>query len=370
MRNKLRRTKFQDLHQNQDLMLFADDKQIQIKRATKTSPSLRQYRIDSSIDSSEIFKSYDIVDGRHGNVTVSTYEIDQIINKLICGDSLEVLSRIPSETITCIVTSPPYWNTVDYGVDRQYGQCSYDQYLGQLLSVWKECNRVLKPNGKLCINTPIVPILKQLDSSQHTRHVKNLNNDIESTILGNIPTLHRYSIYMWQKQTTEKMFGSYPYPPNIYEQNTVEFINVFVKSGAPDKIPKAVKDASKLSETEWMNLTKQIWSIYPEDVKRSNHPAPFPRALPNRLIAMYTFKKVDTHKDYYPGDIVLDPFCGVGATCIAAKELERNFIGIDVVPDFCIEAAKKIALWPSGGKVFLLKNNDKEQSDAVTKTLL
>lgn len=370
MNNKLRRTTFKNLEQNQDSLFSINEKRIQIKRPTKTNPSLRQYKVDASLDTNEIFKSYGIIDARQENLPISAFNIDEIVNKIICGDSAKVLTRIPSNTIRCVITSPPYWNTVDYDVNGQYGQCSYEQYLDQLLFVWQECNRILKPNGKLCINTPIVPVPKELISSQHTRHLKNLNSDIELTILQNIPTLHRYSLYIWQKQTTEKMFGSYPYPPNIYEQNTVEFINVFVKSGAPEKFSKVVKDASKLSETEWMDLTRQIWNIYPEDVKRSTHPAPFPRAMPNRLIAMYTFKKVAIHREWFPGDIVLDPFCGVGATCRAAKELQRNFIGIDLVPDFCIEAARQIARWPSSGKIVLMKNNNKEQSDTIIEKLL
>ena len=98
----------------------------------------------------------------------------------------------------------------------------------ELLEVWRECERVLLPNGKLCINTPILPIPKAVMPDQHTRHLKNLNNDIEATILTQL-SLERFSLYIWQKQTTEKMFGSYPHPPNIFEQNTVEFINVLVK---------------------------------------------------------------------------------------------------------------------------------------------
>jgi site-specific DNA-methyltransferase (adenine-specific) len=89
------------------------------------------------------------------------------------------------------------------------------------------------------------------------------------------------------------MFGSYPYPPNIYEDNTIEFINVYVKGSAPPVIPKEAKEPSKLSQEEWRNLSMQIWPMYPEDVKRAGgHPAPFPTVLPQRLILMYSFRAV------------------------------------------------------------------------------
>ena len=89
---------------------------------------------------------------------------------------------------------------------------------------------MLRPNGKMAINTPIMPVPKKIIGGQHTRHLKNINNDIEFTILNETRFL-RYSLSIWQKQTSKLMFGSYPYPGNILENNTVEFINVFQSLG-------------------------------------------------------------------------------------------------------------------------------------------
>ena len=174
------------------------------------------------------------------------------------------------------MTSPPYWNVVDYGIDGQIGQTSYEGYLEELMCVWRETLRVLIPNGKLAIVTPIMPIPKQQIGDQHTRHLKNIAFDIEASILRELPALHRYGLFVWKKQTTTKMFGSYPYPPNIYEDNTIEFVNVYVKDGPPPPISKEAKEPSKLTQAEWRNLSMQIWPMYPEDVKRTGgHPAPF-----------------------------------------------------------------------------------------------
>ena len=207
---------------------------------------------------------------------------------------------------------------------------------------------MLIPNGKLCINTPILPIPKAVMPEQHTRHLKNLNNDIEATILREL-ALERFSLYIWQKQTTEKMFGSYPFPPNLFEQNTTEFISVYVKPGQPRRLPAEVKEASRLTEAQWLNLTRQIWHLYPEDIRRAGHPAPFPEALANRLIAMYTFAAAEG----FEGDTVLDPFSGTGATCVAAKRLGRRAIGIDMSPDFCLLAAERLAEAERDGRVFI-----------------
>ncbi len=265
-------------------------------------------------------------------------------NLIICGDAAKAMQCLRSDSIHLIVTSPPYWNLVDYGVAGQIGQGSYERYLDDLLAVWAEAERVLVPNGKLCINTAIVPVPKKADNSAHTRQLRNLNNDIEFSILhGGRCKLQRYSLFIWQKQTSVKMFGSYPYPPNLYEDNTIEFINVFVKPGKPRSLPKAVKERSKLTQEQWLNLTMQVWPIYPEDVARSGgHPAPFPVKLPQRLILMYTFAAVP--EAGFPGDIVLDPFCGTGATCLAAKSTGRRYIGIDLNPAYCSFARQRLAL--------------------------
>jgi DNA modification methylase len=267
------------------------------------------------------------------------------VNRIISDDALTALAKIPNECIALAVTSPPYWNVVDYGIPGQIGQTSYEQYLSDLLPIWKETERILIPNGKLAIVTPIMPISKKVLNNGHTRHLKNINSDIERTILENIPELQRFSLYIWQKQTSVKMFGSYPYPPNIYEDNTIEFISVYVKDGVPPPIPKVAKKPSELTQEEWRNLTMQVWPMYPEDVQRAGgHPAPFPVVLPQRLIMMYTFKEcADTG---FEGDIVLDMFNGTGATCVAARALGRKWIGIDLHPGYC-EIARNRATYES-----------------------
>lgn len=86
----------------------------------------------------------------------------KFINQIIFGDALEITKQLKRESIHLIITSPPYWNLVDYGFEDQIGQSSYEQYIQDLLDIWIEADRVLIPNGKLCINTPIVPIKKEL----------------------------------------------------------------------------------------------------------------------------------------------------------------------------------------------------------------
>jgi DNA modification methylase len=345
----------------------AQGPQIETRAASPDDPVLRRYVPADDLDAASEFSKLGILDWRERPPTLG--DINEVADRIVCADSETALKCLPDNSVDCIITSPPYWNVADYGFEGQLGSCSYEQYLMQLLAVWRECERILVPNGKLCINAPIMPISKKVLPDQHTRHLKNISSDIEAIILKHL-SLNRFSLYIWQKQTTEKMFGSYPYPPNLYEQNTIEFINVFVKPGKPKQLPKEIKEKSRVTEKEWMNLTRQVWPLYPEDVKRVNHPAPFPESLPNRLIAMYAFAACPESDPPFPGDLVLDPFNGAGATCLAAKKLGRRFLGIDLSPDFCVAAQRRINQSLPDRKIFLLDHkNDRRENEQEPSAL-
>jgi DNA modification methylase len=270
-------------------------------------------------------------------------------NKILLSDTETALSRFPDNSIDCSITSPPYWNFIDYGYQGQVGlEDSYARYRDRLTGVWGQVARVLKPNSKFCLNVPLLPIKKEVSKkafgASHTRVLLDLYADLKADILANTD-LQFYSLYIWEKQTTKTMFGSYPYPPNLYERNYIEFIAVFVKPGKPTKRPKYIKEAAKLTQKEWLNLTKQIWWMYPANVgRKKGHPAPFPELLPNRLINMYTFPAATSKTgEQFLGDIVLDPFVGWGTTCVAAKRCGRQYVGVDLSPDFCKIAVAKLA---------------------------
>lgn len=259
-----------------------------------------------------------------------------VIDRLFTGHAADVMATFPEGSIDLVVTSPPYWTAVEY----EHGEgpwSSYDAYLADMQLVWNECARVLRPNGKLCINAPIMPIPKAM-IEQHTRHLKNIAFDMEHKILAETD-LERFSLFVWQKQTSKMMFGSYPYPGNIIENNTIEFINVYVKPGRPPKFRSDVKMAYELTRTEWLDLAQQVWFMYPEDVKRDgDHPAPFPEKLPARLMRLYTYGAVAD----FPGEVVLDPFMGTGTTCAVAKSMGRRYIGIDINPTYVKIAEKRV----------------------------
>jgi DNA modification methylase len=263
-----------------------------------------------------------------------------IVDRLFVGHATEVLARFPAGCMDLVVTSPPYWTAVEYGQGAN-PWTSYDAYLADMQTVWSQCARVLRPNGKLCINAPVMPIPKAV-IRQHTRHLKNIAFDMEPRILSQAD-LERYALFIWQKQTSKMMFGSYPYPGNIIENNTIEFINVYVKPGKPPRFDRAVKDGNELTRTEWLDLTQQVWFMYPEDVQRGgDHPAPFPQKLAARLLRLYTYGAVA----HFPGEIVLDPFAGTGTTCVVASSMGRRYVGIDINPVYVKMAHERVCNAP------------------------
>lgn len=276
--------------------------------------------------------------------------MEKWINKVYYKDAKN-MKEIPNESIQLIVTSPPYFNIKDYSKDgyqkkthskkniSQIGDIdNYDNYILELLDVWKECYRVLVPNGKLIINVPLMPMFKKEMDTHYNRHIYDINSSIQQSILKNTK-LYLYDTYIWKRTNSSKnlMFGSYPYPRNFYAQNTIEFITIYVKEGKPiNNLPKEIKEKSKLTQKEWVEFTKQIWEIpIPGrgDSAFGKHPAIMPEEIVNRCIRLFTFV----------GDVVLDPFAGSGTTLKIAKELHRNFVGYEIMESYKDIINEKIA---------------------------
>lgn len=137
-------------------------------------------------------------------------------------------------------------------------------------------------------------------------------------------------LYIWHRTNSTKklMFGSYPYPRNYYAQNTTEFVTVYVKDGKPKPKPSAeIQEASKLTQSEWTEYTKQIWDIpIPNkgDIAFGIHPAIMPEEIVKRCVKLFTYKD----------DIVLDPFTGSGTTLKVAKELGRQYVGYELYENY------------------------------------
>ena len=275
---------------------------------------------------------------------------------LVYFKNAQDMREVPDAQVDLVLTSPPYFNVKDYAKDgyqrtahsgRQTGQLGdigdYRVFIAELAKVWAECERVLKPNGKMVINTPLMPMRKKEYSTHYNRHIFDLNADIQNSILGRKNTeIFLYDLFIWNRTNAGKdlMFGSYPYPRNFYAQNTSEFVAVYVKDGKPvNDISPEAKERSKLTEEEWRRYTKQIWDIptpNKKDAAFGKHSAIMPEEIVRRCVRLFTFA----------GDVVLDPFAGSGTTLKVADELDRRYIGYEIMESYKETIDAKLAVSP------------------------
>jgi site-specific DNA-methyltransferase (adenine-specific) len=266
-------------------------------------------------------------------------------HKIIIGDSRK-MEEILDKSIHLIITSPPYWQLKDYGVENQIGfNDSYESYINHLNLVWSECFRVLHDGCRLCIN-----IGDQFARSVYYGRYKII--PIRTEIIKFCETIgfDYMGAIIWQKPTTMNttggatIMGSFPYPRNGIIKIDYEFILIFKKPGNPPKVSKEFKEKSKLSKEEWNEYFYGHWNFNGE--KQTEHLAMFPEELPKRLIKMFSFV----------GDTILDPFLGSGTSTLAAKNLNRNSVGYEINEKFLSLIKEKVGI----NKKELFQNADFE----------
>ena len=243
------------------------------------------------------------------------------MNRIICDDALKAMARIPDQSLDLIITSPPYNFGHEYAQDSNNDTHEWTKYFEQLLTVWRQCERVLKPGGRMAVN--IQPLFSDYIPSHH----------IISQQLASLGLLWKAE-FLWEKNNYNAKYtawGSWKSPSMPYIKYTWEFIEVFDKMTHKKGGRREDIDITGDEFKEWV-LGK--WSFPPEiRMKDYCHPAMFPEELPRRLMKLFSYKN----------DIVLDPFNGAGTTTLVAWKLHRRFIGIDVSQQYCDMALRRLA---------------------------
>lgn len=265
-------------------------------------------------DSSEFYDS-ELYSGRiPEEVEYEENKIDSDkLNNILCKSS-ENMSEIPDKSVHLMVTSPPY------NVGKEYDEdLSLDDYLGLLERVFQETYRVLVPGGRTCINVanlgrkPYIPI--------HS-YVIDIMNSLGFLMRGEV---------IWDKQNSGgTAWGSWKSASNPVLRDQHEYILIFSKGSMGRDNPQDREDTIK--KEEFLEYTKSIWKFTSESAQKVGHPAPFPVELPRRCIQLFTFK----------GEIILDPFMGVGTTAIASIKSERDFVGYEINKEYANKAKKRI----------------------------
>lgn len=237
------------------------------------------------------------------------------IDRLYCTSS-EAMSAIPDSSIHLMVTSPPYNAKKEYDEDL-----SLDEYRELLRAVFTETYKKLVTGGRACINIanlgrkPYIPL--------HSYIIEDML-DIGYYMRGEI---------IWDKGSSagsSTAWGSWLSAANPVLRDVHEYILIFSKDTFSRQRNGRENSICKEDFLEW---TKSVWTFPSESAKRIGHPAPFPEALPHRLIQLYTFV----------GDVVLDPFCGSGTTCLSALKAGRHYVGYDVEAEYIALANERIS---------------------------
>lgn len=264
---------------------------------------------------------------------------DRTRHQMILGDARD-LRTIASESVHLVVTSPPYFNLKPYASHadgRQLGRISdYEAFLKELDQVWRECERVLVPGGRICCVIGDILIPRRADG----RHrVLPLPSDIQVRSRKN--GLDNLTPILWFKignRTNEAGGGSSgyygkPYQPGAIIKNDHEHIVMLRKPGGYRTTPMIQKSLSMLQRDEMDTWMRPVWSDIRGASLRAGHPAPFPPELARRLIRMFSFA----------GDVILDPFAGSGSTAVAAIRTGRNSISIEVEQEYLNAATRRAA---------------------------
>lgn len=234
---------------------------------------------------------------------------EDYINKIICGDTLSVMKKIPDESVDLVVTSPPYnlknstgngmkdgrggkWANaaLQNGYSHYNDNMPHEEYVSWQRKCLKEMLRIISEDGAIFYN--------------HKWRVQaGLLQDRQDIVKG-FPVRQ---IIIWRRKGGLNFNAGYFLP-------TYEVIYLITKS----KFKLAAK----------ANAKGDIWEFTQE--MNNKHPAAFPVKLIDQIISSTTSK------------IVLDPFMGSGTTAISALKHDRKFIGIDISPDYCKMAEERI----------------------------
>jgi DNA modification methylase len=261
-------------------------------------------------------------------------------NEVVHG-SCEDLSALPDESVSLTVTSPPYWNAIDYdrhATDptawyrtREYSDAreTYPAYLDWLAGIFRGVRAKTMPGGfcAIVIGTLLL----------EGRHYP-IPHDLCARMTADGWLFHQDII--WNKVTGGvKRAGvviQKPYPGYYHPNIMTEHILVFRREGPPIYRSRSEKEkkaaALAINRVFVSDIANNVWHVAPVPPGHLDHPCPFPEEIPERLVRLYS----------YPGDLILDPFCGSGQTLKVARALGRRYWGYDTIARYVEYARERL----------------------------
>ena len=274
------------------------------------------------------------------------------------GDARE-LDWIPDGSLHLVVTSPPYWTLKRYNdIPGQLGHLEdYERFMDELDNVWRHCHRALVPGGRLICVVGDVCIARRRNNGRHMVVPLHADISVRCRRIG----LDYLTPILWSKITNASYevengssFLGKPYEPNAIIKNDVEYLLMLRKPGGYRQPTDEQRVLSKIAKDDYAKWFRSFWTDVTGASTRE-HPAPYPVALANRLVRMFSFV----------GDTVLDPFAGTFSTTVAAmhagrnsiaNELDRNYfkMGVERVRR---EANENDSLFKTPPRIEVLRSN-------------
>jgi len=263
------------------------------------------------------------------------------VNKIILGDCEQVLREFPDNSVDLIFTSPPYADQRK----RTYGGVSPDEYVDWFLPKAEQFLRVLKPTGTFILNIKE----RVVNGERHIYVIELIMRMREQGWLWTEEFIwHKKNCYpgKWPNRFRDAWERLLQFNKrrkfNMYQ----EAVMVPVGDWAQDRLANLsdtdkVRDESKVNSGFGKKISNWVGRdmVYPDNVvhmatecSNRGHSAAFPLDLPTWFIKLFTAER----------DVVLDPFAGSGTTAAAAKQLGRQYVGIDISEEYCQIAQERV----------------------------
>lgn len=254
---------------------------------------------------------------------------------LFCGDAKQALRLLPKETVQTVVTSPPYWSLRDYEVANQIGRDDrLHDYLADIVAAFDELKRVLRNDGTVWLNAGDVytsgnrryraPDRKNRARAMHVR--PPTPKGLKPKDLIGVPWRLALMLQEAGWWIRSEVIWNKPnaHPESVGDRPTKAHETVFLLS----KSQTYYYDVDAVRGPNGRRL-RTVWDIPTEPLKRrngdvDNHPAMMPMTLAHRCVSITSRRE----------SVVLDPYAGSGTTLLAAQELGRKWIGIELNPSF------------------------------------
>jgi len=263
--------------------------------------------------------------------------------QVLIGDCRRLLSSLQAESIQCCVTSPPYWGLRDYEHPDQLGEEETpEEYVQNLIAVFRKVRRVLRENGTLWLNvgdayarnggTGVCGPNAKVGNTKKLIQKRNCKVPpcwgLKDRDLMGLPWRVAFALQAdgWILRSHITWIKKAPMPESVRNRPTRATEEVFLFA----KNPKYYYNNQAVRERSGANL-KNYWVLGPEP-SEGKHPAVFPLELARRCILLGS----------RPGDTVLDPFGGSGTTGLAAAELQRKAILIELNEEYARQSIERI----------------------------